>query len=628
MFNSTRVVGILYSDLPLDTQDKIRLVKIAGNLTASGDIILELSVANLAKDPNYLALSYTWGCATYEEEAESAGMSSTPECQIMCNGVKMRITKNLYAFLLMARDNPDLSARSMWIDAICINQGNADEQASQVSLMAAIFRSAEFIIVWLGSDGDGDAAKGFDLVKAIVRHPNSLDDISPENMGGDQMMEILGPCGDVMYWQSMAKLFRRRYFSRVWIIQEIILARKAMVFCGRHSISWDELVKASHFVAVTAWKTWIIAQSHHPFHHTIPTALYYSKHRDDRGLSRMLYYLALGRRFMALDDRDKIYALLGVGGSVAGKRRLYPDYNKSVVNIYTDAAIQILIDSDRLDLLAHAEGDEFHKMKDLPSWVPDWSCTQRVGIEGVDIPRFSAAGSVTPNIYIDEGRRTLTVKGVKLDDLVLVGESKRDLLAGKQIPGWLEILERAPPIYCTGESRFDVLWRTLIANTAGVPARYPASSKYGAAFSIWFQSIIQTCCDETMANYVLSLLSKPNGDAVMPDTDTSVSMRILDGGWYYANPTKHSVSKDDYGTTYYHAQFLRLFLTKNGYLGVGSESLTVHDSVWIIAGSSIPLVLREAEPGKFKLVGGVYVHGFMNGQAMERDPTLEDLTII
>lgn len=620
----------LYLALPLNGKDEIRLLELVSSTDKNAGISLQLAVASLGEGPVYLALSYTWGPATYEEEDEEEGISSGSKHQVLCNGLPIKVTKNLYAFLLMARSNPELSAYRMWIDAICIDQLNFSEQTSQVSLMKGIFGSAKFVAVWLGDD-DGDADKGFDLMRTIARcSRDDLDKISPENIGRDELTCILGPCGGAAYWNAIAKLFRRRYFSRVWIIQEVILARAITVFCGRYSVSWDDLIKTSHFVAVTTWTRWIHACSNHAYHHAVPTTLNYSKwRREDGALHNILYYLVIARQFRASRLHDKVYALFGVAESSVGKRRFCPDYEKSVADAYKDAAIQILKDSNDLHLLAHAEfaHDKFYELKELPSWVPDWSCSQVAGIELAGMPRFSAAGDVPRSLVFDKTYRTLSVKGTKLDDIILVGESKRDVLDSKPVPGWLAILEQSPLTYATGESRFEVFWRTLITNTAGIPAQYPASSEYGAGFSSWFRDRVKRCFDEAEAKYVLTLLPEADGNVTATSATASVTLPSLDS-WYCLDHNKRIVGADEYETTYSHARFLRLFLTSHGYLGVGSESLVEQDSVWIIAGSCTPLLLREARPGTFKLVGAVYLHGFMDGRALKRNPNFGDVVIV
>jgi hypothetical protein len=84
---------------------------------------------------------------------------------------------------------------------------------------------------------------------------------------------------------------------------------------------------------------------------------------------------------------------------------------------------------------------------------------------------------------------------------------------------------------------------------------------------------------------------------------------------------------DEYEAVFSHYTRLRLFLTSQNILGIGSESLLTKDSVWVIAGLRVPLILREASPGVFRIVGGAYLHGFMNGEALDLGHPWSDITI-
>lgn len=86
---------------------------------------------------------------------------------------------------------------------------------------------------------------------------------------------------------------------------------------------------------------------------------------------------------------------------------------------------------------------------------------------------------------------------------------------------------------------------------------------------------------------------------------------------------------DEYEATLSHTPHLRPFLTSKLYLGVGSESLTERDSVWIIRGSRVPLILRQqgGNENQFELVGGAYVHGFMDGEALKLGNSFKQITL-
>ncbi|KAK0738840.1 heterokaryon incompatibility protein-domain-containing protein [Schizothecium vesticola] len=73
-----------------------------------------------------------------------------------------------------------------------------------------------------------------------------------------------------------------------------------------------------------------------------------------------------------------------------------------------------------------------------------------------------------------------------------------------------------------------------------------------------------------------------------------------------------------------------LFATCTGYLGSGLESVRVGDEVWILAGASVPCVLRPTTGGKrYRLVGDAYVHGLMDGNnSMVTSEKMESVVIV
>jgi hypothetical protein len=104
----------------------------------------------------------------------------------------------------------------IWIDAICIDQTNVSERNHQVSMMGQIYRNAREVYMWLGPAEHenetvfGEMGEGWDF----------------ENETFEDQVELL--C-------------RRPYFSRQWIVQEVLLAKSATVFCGSQFIPWSTL---------------------------------------------------------------------------------------------------------------------------------------------------------------------------------------------------------------------------------------------------------------------------------------------------------------------------------------------------------------------------------------------------
>lgn len=125
----------LYGKLRLSkTNLSIRLLRLLpGHLGDSISCKLIRSV--LVTSPPYDALSYTWG-------------DSSERVPIHVNGTEVLITRNLETALrnLRHEDRP----RTLWIDALCINQHDTAERSRQVQEMGNIYRSAEHVLIYVG----------------------------------------------------------------------------------------------------------------------------------------------------------------------------------------------------------------------------------------------------------------------------------------------------------------------------------------------------------------------------------------------------------------------------------------------------------------------------------------------
>jgi hypothetical protein len=118
---------------PLDRSiNSIRLLRILPTSTAE---LIDCEVRTSTTADSYVCLSYCWGGPSVH--------------LVRLNGFHVAVRDNLHEFLQEARRrNTD---HWFWIDALCINQINVAERNHQVMQMAAIYRSADEVIVWLGT---------------------------------------------------------------------------------------------------------------------------------------------------------------------------------------------------------------------------------------------------------------------------------------------------------------------------------------------------------------------------------------------------------------------------------------------------------------------------------------------
>jgi hypothetical protein len=127
--------NFVYEPLDLE-QSQIRLLKL---LPGNGRQRIECAsfTASLEeKGFTYEALSYTWG-------------SKHTTDTILLDGKPFLVTSNLNDALRRLR-HPDES-RTLWVDAICINQQDNTERSQQVGLMRRIYNQASKVVIWLGS---------------------------------------------------------------------------------------------------------------------------------------------------------------------------------------------------------------------------------------------------------------------------------------------------------------------------------------------------------------------------------------------------------------------------------------------------------------------------------------------
>jgi hypothetical protein len=131
--------------------DGIRLVSYEPR--SGGDELIKLSLQHFTADtaPPYYACSYVWGDSTSKEP-------------ILVNGCRFGITKNLFSALTQfASSSHELTDALttqlrleepkvfLWVDAVCLNQDDADEKSREVPRMGTIFSQAFTVLIWLGS---------------------------------------------------------------------------------------------------------------------------------------------------------------------------------------------------------------------------------------------------------------------------------------------------------------------------------------------------------------------------------------------------------------------------------------------------------------------------------------------
>ncbi|RWA09588.1 hypothetical protein EKO27_g5528 [Xylaria grammica] len=209
----------------------IRLLEIFPGSSLSSPIEARLFNTSLESPGlSYEALSYVWGSVPDPQQWGS----------IRVNGLMQRVAPNLQNALSSLR----LADRSrvLWVDSICINQGDLEERARQVVLMARIFAKAERTVVYLGPSTPASTAL-FRFLSLPLCDRSVCPDCGVDRTLLQKLHRPLEACTTAALEESevldgFIDICRREWWDRVWILQEFTLSKQDPTFyCGRDVVS-------------------------------------------------------------------------------------------------------------------------------------------------------------------------------------------------------------------------------------------------------------------------------------------------------------------------------------------------------------------------------------------------------
>jgi len=270
-----------YKHQPLSRSlDEIRLLKLRKE--KNGPVHCDVEVFSLEQAPEYIALSYRWG-------------PPSPSHDIFIADQRLEIRDILYACLLELREDVDTW---LWIDQICIAQADTAERNHQVGMMSRIYSDATSVIVWLGD--------------IPIASPEEVDRFNDKDLRSEDVVSLL----------------ENIYFTRLWIVQEILVARRIKIrINGNRCVTWNCL----HLKGLPASPIWDL--------YVEPAAKYLLKishgyHRSGQDQSMPLMdCIQKFRDSKCQDPRDKVYGFMGV---VRVEDRIAVDYNKTVLGVFLD----------------------------------------------------------------------------------------------------------------------------------------------------------------------------------------------------------------------------------------------------------------------------------------------------
>lgn len=362
---------------------------------------------DLNKAPDYEALSYTWADADGDKSLTGV-VSCGPEEK------RIPITRNCEAALRHLR--LERQTRFVWIDAICINQATVWERNHQVSIMSKICRAASRVVVYLG-EATSDSDEFIYFLK------NEMD-VQLFNIPIEQARSTL----------------RRRWFRRLWVFQEITLARHAIVMCGDKTIPWNSLAN-------------FYSDNFNKLHGTTENKGGQGTYKFTRMLLR--YGLAgpqpietLPQLFSAThqgqasDPRNKVFALLGIFERDSHPK-MVPDYRLSELEIFENLAVYFV---KRFGIVfstvTPSYGGLTRSLEVSQTWVFDWSRTPPTAIHVGNQSFFQSTEHGDKRLII-RGQRVVNgfampVQGSGLSiispgDIIEVGDGVVKRYGGKEV---------------------------------------------------------------------------------------------------------------------------------------------------------------------------------------------------
>jgi Heterokaryon incompatibility protein (HET) len=449
----------------------------------------------LDDSPEYTALSYMWG----DQEDRKL---------ILLHDMEVSVTRNLEnALYHLCRT----SVTTMWVDALCINQSDDGEKSEAVQQMQRVYQDATHVSVWLGPSGD-DSDFALEAMNEIGKEACDVDflDIplsglfAPASECSDRHMALAKSVQArisvdlIRHFEAIARLTYRPWWFRVWVFQELVLARDATFACGFSTITFSRFAAAlilSSVVRLGVMEDFepddIEDSTNGPWFHRLlattprqrPITMVGARrhyHRNPNPRRTLIHILRASNSTSVASDHlevtkpvDRIFGMLGFA-SDADQLGIRPDYSKSCEAAYTDAA-RALLQHGHTDILALSQFPK--KLSGVPKWVPDWTAIIHEPCGGVLADAHFTASSklsvCSPTVSTTlDASGLIALNGCRIDTITEVGTPWVPAIVGftkdwakstiyiSEIEYFCKISDLlACPIYKSALQREEAVWR-------------------------------------------------------------------------------------------------------------------------------------------------------------------------
>ena len=303
------------------SRDEFRLACLSYATDEESPIHLTLETYTDDNSPEYEAVSYTWGGEDGDSRLRRR-IFVGPYWDILPQ------TENCWHLLQFLR--PSRGIRLVWVDAICINQRDMVERGDQVSKMEQIYKECKRTILYLGPDA-----------------APLLGDRFSRRQGFDKISR-----------DALEKMLSRRYFRRVWVVQELILSPQVLVRLGDTDYYVEPTTMKRLQESMTGWG-WCNSPAPWLEHMT----------QQELHVEDPFYPLQLCSNSQCSDPRDRLFGILSLISKTESGVSLRADYSVSHQHMWIGFLGHCLINTSTTWFLHRAGG--LSALRNMPSWVPD-----------------------------------------------------------------------------------------------------------------------------------------------------------------------------------------------------------------------------------------------------------------
>lgn len=425
-------------------------------------------------------------------------------------------------------------------------------------------------------------------------------------------------------WIALKHLRARPWWSRMWVVQETLLAKRVRFYCGlqfadrEHFARLHEIATSYQQVAKLEKRLEIMSLSiASPFFSILDDWEYHRKiiAEDRQSVSNLIRVL---HDCHCKDPRDRIFALLGMCKEL-DRQVIKIDYGVSLRWLMLIFCKYELLEQEFFMPLRLLQSTSTKKDPMLPSWVPDYTDAedsdrlvmiiggQTLYKAGADNTAWTSLGlpPLRPFMIQHFNSIKVTVEDEgSFETFVLTGLAFDTIQAAFRTP-WIDIYKGF-----NGEEdrRIKVLRRTIVLQA------YKDWEKYIESLPA-MQDPYRGGCGRQGAFWRTLIANCVTPQTGPPSDELNFERRF--NAWMDKDAPR--MYDDSFTAPFYKATIVRclrrsFFVTNEGYFGLGSCYPRQGDIVCIIRGSPVPFVLRPRVDEFFELVGEAYVHGIMDGE--------------